>query len=105
MPKAYRPSLVSRSSVLESKLSHNSRTPNGFASEPQTSFEEKTSRFALKNMSVCHHKWLLYNHGLPMEMLFMFFRWLNVGATTWMNRQSRKSLLLVTKSRGRHNRS
>jgi hypothetical protein len=48
MSKVKRPSLVSRPFVLESKLSHNDRAPNGFASKTQTSFEEKTSRFALK---------------------------------------------------------
>ena len=56
MSEVYGPSLMSRSFVLESKLSHNGRASNGFASETQTSFEEKTSRFALKNMPVCHHR-------------------------------------------------
>ena len=48
MSKVYRPSLVSRSFVHESKLSHNGRDSNGFASETLTSLEEKTSRYALK---------------------------------------------------------
>ena len=36
----------------ESKLSRTPRHQHSFRSETQTSFEEKTSRFALKNMPV-----------------------------------------------------
>ena len=44
MSEVLRPSLVSRSSVPESKLSPNDRAPNGFASETQTSSEAKTQK-------------------------------------------------------------